>query len=72
MAVRRKSHNLDESLLKRAKRVLGAKTETATIHDALRAVLVGEDAVHDLRTVRGKVQFRPEFAREMRAELRRR
>jgi Arc/MetJ family transcription regulator len=72
MAVRRKSHNLDESLLKRAKRVLGAKTETAAIHDALRAVLVGEDAVRDLRAVHGKVRFRPEFVREMRAELRRR
>ena len=72
MTVRRKSHNLDESLLKRARRVLGAKTETATIHEALRAVLVGEDAVRDLRAVRGKVHFRPEFARAMRAEIRRR
>jgi hypothetical protein len=72
MTIRRKSHNLDESLLKRARKVLGAKTETATIHEALRAVLVGDDAVADLRAVRGKVQFRDGFARRMREALGRR
>lgn len=72
MTVRRKSHNLDESLLRRARRVLGAKTETATIHEALRAVLVGDEAAADLEAVRGKVRFRSEFSRKMRAELRQR
>jgi Arc/MetJ family transcription regulator len=57
MAVKRKSHNLDEGLLRRAKRVLGAATETDAIHDALRAVLIGEEMVADL-------------VRQMRAERR--
>lgn len=72
MSIRRKSHNLDEELLRRAQRVLGAPTETATIHEALRAVLVGEEALNDLLEVRGKVRFRDGFAREMRSESKRR
>ncbi len=71
MTVKRKSHNLDEALLRRAKRVLGAATETDTIHSALRAVLVGEAMVADLEAAQGKDVFRPEFVREMRAERRR-
>ena len=70
MSVKRKSHNLDEALLRRAKRVLGTITETDTIHGALRAVLVGEAIVADLEAARGKRVFRPEFVREMRAERR--
>jgi hypothetical protein len=72
VTVRRKSHNLDETLLRQARRVLGSKTETATIHDALRAVLVGDAAAADLEAARGKVRFRSEFARKMRGELRQR
>lgn len=60
MSIRRKSHNLDERLLKQAKRVLGAKTETDAIHAALRAVLVGEQALADLEAVSGKAVFRPD------------
>jgi Arc/MetJ family transcription regulator len=71
MSVKRKSHNLDETLLRRAKRVLGAATETDAIHDALRAVLVGEDMIADLEAARGKDVFRPEFVRQMRSERRR-
>jgi Arc/MetJ family transcription regulator len=71
MTVKRKSHNLDEALLRRAKRVLGATTETEAIHDALRAVLIGEDMVADLEAARGKGVFRPEFVRQMQAERRR-
>lgn len=71
MNVKRKSHNLDETLLRRAQRVLGASTETDTIHGALRAVLVGEEMVADLEAARGKDVFRPEFVRQMRAERRR-
>jgi Arc/MetJ family transcription regulator len=71
MSVKRKSHNLDEALLHRAKRVLGVATETEAIHEALRAVLVGEDMVADLEAARGEDVFRPEFVRQMRAERRR-
>lgn len=71
MAVKRKSHNLDEALLHRAKRLLGAATETDAIHEALRAVLVGEDMIADLEAAAGKDIFRPEFVRQMRAERRR-
>jgi Arc/MetJ family transcription regulator len=71
MTVKRKSHNLDESLLRRAKRILGASTETEAIHGALRAVLLGEDILKDLEAARGPETFRPEFVRQMRAERRR-
>ncbi|MFO0759472.1 MAG: type II toxin-antitoxin system VapB family antitoxin [Byssovorax sp.] len=71
MSVKRKSHNLDEALLRRAKRLLGASTETEAIHDALRAVVLGDDIVKDLDAARGKDMFRPEFVRQMRAERRR-
>jgi Arc/MetJ family transcription regulator len=71
MSVKRKSHNLDETLLRRAKHVLDTKTETDTIHEALRAVLVGEAMVADLAAARGKGVFRPEFVRQMAAEARR-
>lgn len=68
MAIKRKSHNLDEQLLRRAQRVIGAATETAAIHAALRAVLVGERMVADLDAVRGRVRFRRAFVRELRRE----
>jgi Arc/MetJ family transcription regulator len=68
MGVKRKSHNLDERLLRRAVRTLGAATETEAIHKALRAVLVAEDLVKDLEAARGKNVFRREFVDEMRAE----
>jgi Arc/MetJ family transcription regulator len=71
MSVKRKSHNLDEALLRRAKRVLGASTETDAIHGALRAVLIAEDMVTDLEAAHGKDVFRPEFVRQMRSERRR-
>ena len=68
--IKRKSHNLDESLLRRAKKVLGATTETAAIHEALRAVLVGERVVADLHAAAGRDVFRPDFVRRMRREAR--
>jgi Arc/MetJ family transcription regulator len=70
MAIKRKSHNLDEDLLRRARRVLGAATETETIHEALRAVLVGDEVVSDLAAARKSSAFRPEFVRQMRRESR--
>jgi Arc/MetJ family transcription regulator len=71
MSIRRKSHNLDEALLRRAVRALGAPTETEAIHQALRAVLIGEDLVSDLEAAQGRGVFRQSFVREMRAERRR-
>jgi len=71
MNVKRKSYNLDEALLRRAKKVLGAATETDAIHEALRAVLIGEHMVSDIEAACGKKVFRPEFVRQMRAERRR-
>jgi Arc/MetJ family transcription regulator len=70
MAIKRKSHNLDEDLLRRAAKVLGRPTETETIHEALRAVLLAEDIVRDLDAARGKGTFRAGFVRKMRAERR--
>jgi Arc/MetJ family transcription regulator len=66
MSVRRKSHNLDETLLRRAKRVLGVSTETDAIHAALRSVLVGEEAFADIRAVHGNNIFRSDFERAQR------
>ena len=71
MTVKRKSHNLDSALLERAKRVLGAQTETETIHEALRSVVIGEEAMSALLAVRGRRTFRKEFEQEMRREARR-
>jgi Arc/MetJ family transcription regulator len=68
VTIKRKSHNLDEALLRRAKHVLGTTTETDTIHDALRAVLVGEDVVADLEVARTRGIFRRDFVQQMQAE----
>jgi Arc/MetJ family transcription regulator len=71
MTVKRKSHNLDSALLNRAKRVLGARTETEAIHEALRSVVIGEEAMSALLAVRGRRIFRKDFEEEMGRELRR-
>jgi Arc/MetJ family transcription regulator len=68
--IKRKSHNLDEGLLRRARKVLGARTETETIHAALRGVLLGEQVVADLRAASGQGTFRPAFVKAMRREAR--
>ena len=71
MSIKRKSHNLDETLLRRARHALGSSTETDTIHEALRAVLIGREIIGDLRAARDRRAFRREFVREMRRERRR-
>lgn len=68
MTIRRKSHNLDEQLLSRAKRALGVRTETDAIHEALRAVLLSQEVMADLRAVRGRPIFRDSFVKAMREE----
>lgn len=72
MDIKRKSHNLDTRLLRRAQRVLRTATETDTIHQALHAVLVGEEQVAALESVSGRIEFRREFVARMRRERRRR
>lgn len=76
MSVKRKSHNLDEALLNRARRVLGTETETETIHRALSAVLVADEVMADLEAARGssraavRTLFRAEFVQQMKTERR--
>jgi Arc/MetJ family transcription regulator len=68
MGIKRKSHNLDAALLRRAQRALGTPTETETIHQALRAVLLGEELLAALESTSGRVEFRPQFVKQMRRE----
>jgi Arc/MetJ family transcription regulator len=68
MPIKRKSHNLDARLLRRAQRVLGTPTETETIHEALRAVVLGEQLLAALDSMSGRVKFRPQFVKQMRRE----
>lgn len=70
MATKRKSHNLNEVLLRRAQRSLGTATETDTIHRALESVLLGEELLADLKAARGSRVFRSAVVREMRRERR--
>lgn len=72
MQIKRKSHNLDAQLLRRAQRTLGTATETETIHQALRAVLVGAELVAALESASGRVEFRPGFIKQMQGERGRR
>jgi hypothetical protein len=54
MAVRKKTLNLDQARLDRARRLLGESTDTATIHAALDRVIEGEAIVDDMMAVAGK------------------
>jgi Arc/MetJ family transcription regulator len=71
MHIKRKSHNLDEQLLRQAQRTLGTATETETIHEALRTVLLGRQLMTDLEAASGRVTFQPEFVKQMQRERRR-
>jgi len=72
MHVERKTHNSDVRLLRRAQRARGTSTETETIHEALRTVVLGEHLVAALRRGSGRVRFRPAFVEQMRRERDRR
>jgi len=72
VSIKRKSHNLDAGLLRRAQRALGTPTETETIHQALRAVVLGEQLVEGFESTTGRIEFRPGFVKEMHHERRRR
>ena len=72
VSIKWKSHYLDAALLRRAQRALGTPTETETIHQALRAVVLGEQLVEALESMTGRIEFRPGFVKEMHRERRRR
>lgn len=53
-AIHKKTLNLDEARLKRARKILRQPTDTATIHAALDWVIEGDAIVDDLMAVAGK------------------
>jgi hypothetical protein len=53
-AVKRKNYYLDDAKIQRAKKILGARTETAAINSALDLVVFREDILESLRKVSGK------------------
>jgi hypothetical protein len=53
-AIHKKTLNLDEARLKRARRILRQPTDTATIHAALDRVIEGDAILDDLLAVAGK------------------
>jgi hypothetical protein len=54
MDIHKKTLNIDHSRLKRVRRLLGASTDTSTIHMAFDWVLSSQSAVDDLLAVAGK------------------
>ena len=61
IALRHKHVQLDQRKLDRARRVLGARTETETLDRALDLVVMEADIDRVIRTVRGKGKLRAVF-----------
>jgi hypothetical protein len=61
IAVRHKHVQLDQRKLDRARRVLGARTETETLDRALDLVVTEADIDRALRAARGKSKLRRVF-----------
>ena len=53
-AIKRKNFNLDEIKLKKAQRILRAKTETETIDQALNLVVFRKEILDSLKRTKGK------------------
>lgn len=53
-AIRKKTLNLDAARLRRARRILGQATDTATIHAALDWVIQSQAMADDLMAIAGK------------------
>jgi hypothetical protein len=70
-AVHKKTLNLDEARLKRARRILRLSTDTATIHAALDWVIEGDAIVDDMLAVAGRGRGRFRFPKTPRAGRRR-
>ena len=51
--IRRKNLNIDQAKLDRARRLLGADTETETVDQALSALLLREELIAGVREVAG-------------------
>ena len=60
-SVRHKHLQLDQEKLNRARRILGAKTETETLDRALSIVVSEAEIDRTLRKVRGKGRIRKVF-----------
>ena len=60
-ALRHKHVQLDQRKLDRARRALGARTETETLDRALDLVVTEADIDRALRTARGKAKLRRVF-----------
>lgn len=56
MSIRRKTYRLDQERLDRAKRILGTRTETETIEQALDLVIFREEVLSSLRNTRGALE----------------
>ncbi|MFQ5849871.1 MAG: hypothetical protein ACE5JU_04695 [Candidatus Binatia bacterium] len=54
--LKRKNYYLDERKIKRAKRILGARTETETIDAALDLIVFRKEILDSLEKVAGKGQ----------------
>lgn len=56
MAIRRKNYRLDQTMLDRAKRILGTRTETEAIEQALDLVIFREEVLSGLKKTRGALE----------------
>lgn len=65
-AVKRKNLNVDEEMLRRAQRVLGTRTETETVAEALKAVVVDDEAWEAMARTAGRGRGHFTFAKKER------
>ena len=58
-SLKRKNFNLDQNKVKKAQKILSAKTETETIHRALDLVVFQRDILKTLDQVKGRGHVLP-------------
>jgi len=58
-AVKRKNYYLDEIKIKKAQKILGAKTETETLNKALDLVVFRTELIESLKHTSGKGGVKP-------------
>jgi hypothetical protein len=68
MSNKGKNRNRDARFRQRLQGLHGTPTDPETIHQARRAVRLGEQLVAALESTSGRVLFRPEFTTQMRLE----
>lgn len=61
--IRRKNYRLDQEVLDRAKRILGTRTETEAIEQALDLVVFRDELISGLRQTRGTLEVGDPFER---------